>query len=61
MDAILFSLLAIAIALGGLWYHDVRHLPEEQAKETARKQAAMPDGTTDQAKEQLVEAHLTKK
>ena len=31
MDAIIFSLLALVIALGALWYHDVRHPPEEQA------------------------------
>jgi hypothetical protein len=61
MEAIIFSLLALVIALGGLWYHDVRHPPEEQAMETQRKQRAMLDGTADQSKEQLVEAHLTKK
>lgn len=60
MEAILFSLLAIVIALGGLWYHDVRHPPEEQAKERARQQAALPDGTADQAQEQLVAAPLTR-
>jgi len=61
MEAIIFSLLALVIALGGLWYHDVRHPPEEQAMETKRKQHAMLDGTADQSKEQLVEAQLTKK
>ena len=40
MDAIIFSVLALVIALGGLWYHDVRHPPEEQAIETQRKQHA---------------------
>jgi hypothetical protein len=61
METIIFSLLAIVIALGGLWYHDVRHSPEEQAKETARKQRALLNGTAGQSQEQLVEAHLTKK
>jgi hypothetical protein len=61
MEAIIFSFLAIVLALGGLWYHDVRHPPEEQAMETARKQRAIPDSTTDQSKEQLVGAHVTKK
>ena len=61
METIIFSFLAIVIVVGALWYHDVRHPPEEQARETARKQRAMPDGTADQWQEQLVEAHLTKK
>jgi len=60
MQAIIFSFLALVIALGGLWYHDVRHPPEEQARETKRNQSAMLDGTADQSKEQLVGAHLTK-
>lgn len=45
MESIIFSLLAIAIALGGLWYHDVRHPPEEQANETRLKQARIQDGS----------------
>ena len=61
MEAIIFSLLALVIVLGGLWYHDVRHPPEEQARETQRNQSAMLDGAADQSKEQLVEAHRTKK
>lgn len=61
MEAIIFSFLALAIALGGLWYHDVRHPPEEQAMQTKRKQGAMLDSTTDQAKEQLVGAYPIKK
>ncbi len=61
MDAIIFSLLALVIALGALWYHDVRHPPEEQARERQRNQRAMPDGTADQSQEQLVGAPLTKK
>lgn len=61
MEAIIFSFLAIVIALGGLWYHDVRHPPEEQATETARKQRAMSDGTADQSNEQLVAAHPIQK
>lgn len=60
MEAIIFSFLALVIVLGGLWYHDVRHPPEEQAMQTKRNQSAMLDGTADQSKEQLVEAHLTK-
>jgi len=60
MEAIIFSALAIVIALGGLWYHDVRHPPEEQARETKRNQSAIENGTADQSKEQLVGAHLTK-
>jgi len=60
MEAIIFSFLAIVIALGGLWYHDVRHPPEEQARETKRNQDAIENGTADQSKEQLVGAHVTK-
>ena len=60
MEAIIFSFLAIVIALGGLWYHDVRHPPEEQARETKRNQSAIENGTADQSKEQLVGAHITK-
>jgi hypothetical protein len=60
MEAIIFSFLAIVIALGGLWYHDVRHPPEEQARETKRNQSAIANGTADQSKEQLVGAHITK-
>ena len=60
MEAIIFSFLAIVIALGGLWYHDVRHPPEEQAMETKRNQRAMLDGTADASPEQLVEAHAIK-
>ena len=60
MDAIIFSLLALVIVLGALWYHDVRHPPEEQARERQRNQRAMPDGTADQAQEQLVGAHIPK-
>ena len=52
MEAIIFSLLALVIALGGLWYHDVRHPPEEQAMETKRNQSAMLDSAADQSKEQ---------
>jgi hypothetical protein len=59
MEAIIFSLLALVIALGSLWYHDVRHPPEEQARERQRNQRAMRDGTADQAQEQLVGAHST--
>lgn len=61
MEAIIFSFLALVIVLGGLWYHDVRHPPEEQSRETARNHRAMLDGTADQSKEQLVAAHITKK
>ncbi len=61
MEAIIFSFLAIVIALGGLWYHDVRHPPEEQARETQRNQSAIENSTADQSKEQLVGAHITKK
>ncbi|HEY6541263.1 MAG TPA: hypothetical protein VIZ18_10010 [Ktedonobacteraceae bacterium] len=61
MEAIIFSFLAIVIALGGLWYHDVRHPPEEQSMETKRNQRAMLDGSADQSKEQLVGAQLAKK
>lgn len=61
MEAIIFSLLALVIVLGSLWYHDVRHPPEEQARERQRTQRALPDGTPEQAQEQLVGVHLTKK
>jgi len=61
MDAIIFSLLALVIVLGSLWYHDVRHPPEEQSRERQRTQRALPDGTAEQAQEQLVDAHVTKK
>jgi len=61
MEAIIFSFLALAIALGGLWYHDVRHPPEEQALERKRNQSAMLDGTADQSKGQLVEAYPIRK
>jgi len=61
MEAIIFSFLAIVIALGGLWYHDVRHPPEEQAMERKRKQSATLEGAANQSKEQLVEAHITEK
>ncbi len=61
MEAIIFSFLVIVIALGGLWYHDVRHPPEEQARETQRNQSAIENSTADQSKEQLVGAHITKK
>jgi len=61
MEAIIFSALANVIALGGLWYHDVRHPPEEQARETQRNQSAIENSTADQSKEQLVGAHITKK
>jgi hypothetical protein len=54
MQTIIFSFLAIVIVLGGLWYHDVRHPPEEQARDTQRNQRAILDGTADQSKEQLV-------
>jgi hypothetical protein len=54
MQIILFSFLSIVIVLGGLWYHDVRHPPEEQAMETKRKQDRIKDGTASQAVEQLV-------
>jgi hypothetical protein len=58
MQTIIFSFLAIVIVLGGLWYHDVRHPPEEQARETKRNQRAIKDGTADASKEQLVGAHI---
>ena len=61
METIIFSFLAIVIVLGGLWYHDVRHPPEEQATETARKRRAMLDGTADQSKEQLLEVPIAKR
>jgi hypothetical protein len=61
MEAIIFSFLAIVIVLGGLWYHDVRHPPEEQAMETKRKQAGMKDGSADQLKEQLVGEQMAKR
>jgi len=51
MEAIIFSFLAIVIALGGLWYHDVRHPPEEQARETKRNQSAIENGTAELSKE----------
>ena len=51
MQAIIFSFLSIVIVLGGLWYHDVRHPPEEQARETKRNQSAIKDGTANQSKE----------
>ena len=54
MESIIFSFLAIVIALGGLWYHDVRHPPEEQAVETKRNQRVLPEGSAEQSKEQLV-------
>ena len=54
MQAIIFSFLSIVIVLGGLWYHDVRHPPEEQAMETRQKQAGIKDSAADQSKEQLV-------
>ena len=54
MQTIIFSFLAIVIVIGGLWYHDVRYPPEEQARDTQRNQRAMLDGTADQSKEQLV-------
>jgi len=61
METIIFSILAIVIALGGLWYHDVRHPPEEQAREAKRNHSAIENGTADQSIEQLVGAHITKK
>jgi hypothetical protein len=61
MQAIIFSFLAIVIVVGGLWYHDVRHPPEEQARERKRNQSAIKDGTADQSKEQLVGVHITKR
>ncbi len=61
MQAIIFSFLAIVIVLGGIWYHDVRHSPEEQARETKRNQSAIKDGTTDQSKEQLVGVYMIKR
>jgi hypothetical protein len=61
MQAIIFSFLAIVIVVGGLWYHDVRHPPEEQARERNRNHSAIKDGTADQSKEQLVGVHITKR
>ena len=61
MEAIIFSLLALVIALGGLWYHDVRHPPEEQAMERQRTQHAMLDGAADASPEPLLGAHPIKK
>ncbi len=60
MEAIIFSVLALVIVLGSLWYHDVRHPPEEQSRERQRNQRAMPDGTADPVQEQLVGAHIPK-
>ncbi len=61
MQAVIFSFLFIAIVLGSLWYYDVRHPPEEQARETERNQRASKDGIADQSKEQPVEVLLTTK
>jgi hypothetical protein len=61
MQVIIFSFLSIVIVLGGLWYHDVRQPPEEQARETKRNQSAIKDGTADQSKEQFVGVHITKR
>ena len=60
MQNILFSFLAIAIALGGLWYHDVRHPPEEQAneREAKRKNGEIKGGSADQSQEQPVAVQL---
>ena len=55
MPAIIFSFLSIAIVLGGLWYHDVRHPPEEQAMQRERNQRASKEGIANQLKEQPVE------
>ena len=55
MPAVIFSFLSIAIVLGGLWYHDVRHPPEEQAMQRERNQRAIKDSITDLPKEQPVE------
>jgi hypothetical protein len=61
MQTVIFSFLSIVIVLGGLWYHDVRHPPEEQARERERSQSAIKDGTADQLKEQLVGVPITKR
>lgn len=61
MQVVIFSFLSIAIGLGGLWYHDVRHPPEEQARQMQRNQSAIKDGIADQSKEQSVEVYLTTK
>jgi hypothetical protein len=61
MQAIIFSILAIVIVVGGLWYHDVRPPPKEQARERKRNHSAIKDGTADQSKEQLVGVHITKR
>lgn len=60
MQPIIFSLLAIVILLGAIWYHDVRHPPEEQARERERNQQAITDDTVDQSKEQLVGVPIPK-
>ena len=54
MQIIIFSFLSIVIVAGGLWDHDVRHPPEEQARERRRKQTGIQDGTLDRPQEQLV-------
>ena len=61
MQTVIFSFLSIVIVLGGLWYHDVRHPPEEQARERERNQSAIKDGTAVQLKEQLVGVPITKR
>ncbi len=55
MPSVIFSFLFIAIVLGSLWYHDVRHPPEEQAMQRERNQRAIKDGIADLTQEQPVE------
>lgn len=55
MPSVIFSFLFIAIVLGSLWYHDVRHPPEEQAMQRERNQRSIKDGIADLSKEQPVE------
>lgn len=64
MPTIIFSFFFIAIVLVGLWYHDVRHPPEEQAMQTMqteRNRRAIKDGLADLSKELLVEVPVATK
>ncbi len=60
MQPVIFSVLASVILLGALWYHDVRHPPEEQARERERNQQAITDGTVEQSQEHLVGVPIPK-
>jgi len=60
MPAIVFSLVAIAIGLCGLLFHDVRFPPEGRAylKALNRSRIGIKNGTADQSEGQLV-GHMT--